>query len=297
MSDAPISLETLQALIASLCQEDTAAGSGKGWTMDNPTHGHCTIVAAVVQRLFGGDLMRASLEGTEFAEYSSHYWNRLPDDSEIDLTEDQFQGRLQPIEDLEPIVRDRSYALGASDAGERYAKFSLRLAEKLDPNNSLFADDIYRECILQALQSPCQKMGKGAVIATDEGDIIHSDYNRFQEGLEDMCTPECIRMTIASRTDSMIGACGHAEEALLWEASRDGLEMSFLHVYVATTGPNGLPLFERPRPEFTCIRCAVQMVNANLGSVNVIYDGQWHRQSPQEALKSSAAYALGDKKI
>ncbi len=164
--------------------------------------------------------------------------------------------------------------------------------------NDFFSQDvIYKECLVQARCSPCQKMGKGSVVTDDTGKILFADHNRFIEGLEYLCAGKCIRLDMPSRTDGMIGSCGHAEEVLLIKAATAGHELSELHVYVATVGPDGEPYNERPRPEFTCLRCSVQMVNAGLGSVNVVFNGAWHRQTPVEAVKSSAAYALGEKKI
>ena len=46
--------------------------------------GQCAVTALVVQDFLGGELIRAFVCG------ESHYWNRLPDGSELDLTADQF---------------------------------------------------------------------------------------------------------------------------------------------------------------------------------------------------------------
>jgi hypothetical protein len=54
------------------------------WSPENPTHGQCAITALVIQDLLGGDLLKGKVNGAD------HYWNRLPDSSEFDLTRDQF---------------------------------------------------------------------------------------------------------------------------------------------------------------------------------------------------------------
>jgi len=59
------------------------------WHRDNPARGQCGTTALVVHELLGGDLMLAEVyeHGTQTGH---HYWNRLPDGSEVDLTREQF---------------------------------------------------------------------------------------------------------------------------------------------------------------------------------------------------------------
>jgi hypothetical protein len=47
---------------------------------------HCAAVATVVQVLMGGDIVTGRVKGVQ------HYWNRLPDGKEVDLTSCQFGG-------------------------------------------------------------------------------------------------------------------------------------------------------------------------------------------------------------
>lgn len=161
----------------------------------------------------------------------------------------------------------------------------------------MLADDpIYKECIRQARMSPCQKKGVGAVLVDSSGFILEADHNRTIEGLESLCTPTCIRFSIQSRTESMIGACGHAEERILWKAKNIHV-LWFCDLYVAGVTAEKEPE-QRKVPEFTCLRCAVAMYYAGLRSVYVAYQGtSWVRQMPEEALASAKAYALGEKKI
>jgi 8-oxo-dGTP pyrophosphatase MutT (NUDIX family) len=59
------------------------------WTPDNPSRGQCGVTALVVQDLLGGELVLGEVfEGG--ARRGAHYWNRLPDGTEVDLTRDQF---------------------------------------------------------------------------------------------------------------------------------------------------------------------------------------------------------------
>jgi hypothetical protein len=57
----------------------------------SPLHMHCGVVAAAVQRRFGGTVRTAQLV---FAGgiMDTHIWNRLPDGVEVDLTSDQYGG-------------------------------------------------------------------------------------------------------------------------------------------------------------------------------------------------------------
>lgn len=55
-----------------------------GWSRANPSWGQCAVTALVVQDFFGGILLCARVNGYE------HYWNRVGDSWEIDLTREQF---------------------------------------------------------------------------------------------------------------------------------------------------------------------------------------------------------------
>jgi hypothetical protein len=54
--------------------------------LTSPLRGHCTAVATTIKGMFGGDIVRGRVNG------ESHYWNRLPDGTEVDLTSCQFGG-------------------------------------------------------------------------------------------------------------------------------------------------------------------------------------------------------------
>jgi hypothetical protein len=87
---------------------DTALDNA--WWPEQPSRGQCAVTALVIQELVGGELLRAVTSGV------SHYWNRLPDGTEVDLTRDQFDvfdpGDVQ--------VRTREYALSYAATADRY---------------------------------------------------------------------------------------------------------------------------------------------------------------------------------
>lgn len=60
------------------------------WNPANPARDQCGMTALVVQDVLGGDLILAEVH-VDGAQVGHHYWNRLPDGSEVDLTADQFR--------------------------------------------------------------------------------------------------------------------------------------------------------------------------------------------------------------
>lgn len=113
-------------ILRRICSRETAHDSAV-WTADNPLHGHCAVVALLAQDLFGGTILRVSLEGTEFAAMRSHYYNLLPDGAERDFTREQFGGRFP--EGLRAEERARSYLFSNSDTLNRYVLLEERFQE------------------------------------------------------------------------------------------------------------------------------------------------------------------------
>ncbi|WP_173264634.1 YunG family protein [Streptomyces pacificus] len=59
------------------------------WTEDNPARDQCGVTALVLHDLLGGDLLRGEVHvAGERVDY--HWWNRLGQGIEIDLTREQF---------------------------------------------------------------------------------------------------------------------------------------------------------------------------------------------------------------
>jgi len=114
----------LKKLLPTICDQKTSQDP-IGWTQENPLWGHCAVIALIVQDYFGGDLLRASLRLAP----GSHYWNRLPDGTEVDRTARQF-GDSYPIL-TDPIIRTREYVLSYPDTAERYKLLKSRLGKLL----------------------------------------------------------------------------------------------------------------------------------------------------------------------
>lgn len=100
------------------CRETSA--DPEGWRPENPSWGQCAITALAVQAMCGGDLLRSTVGGV------SHYWNRLPDGREVDLTFQQFGPGA--TYDAPPIVRERSYLTDSPQTMRRYSLLMERMA-------------------------------------------------------------------------------------------------------------------------------------------------------------------------
>ncbi len=280
-------------LLQPLCDLDTTADR-EGWTRENPLWGHCAVASLAAQDRFGGTLMRASLEKfPKFAHMRSHYWNRFPHSGQHDFTRPQF-GADAP-EGMEAEERTRAYVLSHAATMERYKLLSWRLAEVENRGNALFENGIYHQCYMAAMGSPCQKMRFGCVL-THAGEVVAATCNGTIDPLKHLCEPKCIRFNITSRTESMIGACGHAEEFAIKTAMDKGVPLSECDLYIAGVQMNGSPWL-KTQAEHTCLRCAVQMHNARIRRVFVPVGKKWESLTTAQALTQAAAYATGQKSV
>lgn len=76
-------------LLSDCCSKETCYPKlADKWKRSNAWLGHCAIVAAIVQKHCGGSIA--------YNHELNHYWNVLDDDTEVDLTRDQFPG----VEDI-----------------------------------------------------------------------------------------------------------------------------------------------------------------------------------------------------
>lgn len=279
-------------LLPVICDQETSQDSN-GWTPENPLWGHCAVVSLVAQNLFGGELLRGSLtEVPGFEHMRSHYWNKLADGNIEDFTKPQF-GANYP-HGLKAEVRERSYVLSFPETVKRYKLLALRLAKGISNGNPIFDNPIYQRCFYAALDSPCQKMKFGCVI-THDSEIIYEGCNKTIEPLKSLCESKCIRFSITSRTESMLGACGHAEEGM-WDVVHRGVPIHECELYIAGFHANGLPWLKQTA-EHTCLRCAVQMYNAHLKTIYVPVVDRWIGITPEQALDTARSYATKEKTV
>jgi hypothetical protein len=83
--------DTMRALreLRKVCIEAASEETSWGVYLHNrsPLFGHCLAVSWLVRGRFGGDVLHGVLR-----ESKGHFWNRLPDGTQVDLTSDQFPG-------------------------------------------------------------------------------------------------------------------------------------------------------------------------------------------------------------
>lgn len=110
-SEIPVSIEVLARAIRAAWSAETSLA--EDWSPMHPSVGQCAVTALVVQDFFGGDLLQSVVQGV------SHYWNRLPDGTELDLTRDQFD---RFVLEREPEIRSREYVLSFPQTVVRYQR-------------------------------------------------------------------------------------------------------------------------------------------------------------------------------
>ncbi len=134
-------LSALQAVFQECWRRETSYEPEK-WSPENPTHGQCAITALVIQDLLGGGLLRGRVNGAE------HYWNRLPDSNELDLTRDQF-GTAASVTMPETVSRE--YVLSFPKTVRRYERLSQLLTAALKEIGR--AELIDAACSIRAVSS------------------------------------------------------------------------------------------------------------------------------------------------
>jgi hypothetical protein len=96
------------------------------WPKDCPSNGQCAVTALVIQDYEGGIIQRVRTLS------SSHYYNRLADGTDLDLTRDQFG----PYEVFgEPQERTREYILSFPETARRYELLLSRVREYIAASN------------------------------------------------------------------------------------------------------------------------------------------------------------------
>lgn len=119
-------VNTLKRYLLLTWDAKTAKGD---WTPDCPSLNQCAITSLVVQDFFGGDLLRCLMTNGD-----SHYWNRLPNGSEVDFTEDQFDYITdQPIK-RDFVIRAREYVLSFPETVVRYNLLKNRIEQLIAKN-------------------------------------------------------------------------------------------------------------------------------------------------------------------
>lgn len=81
--------------------------TAKQWSPENPANGQCNVTAAVIQDLYGGEILRTRYPTVW------HYYNRI-DGRRVDLTDSQFSrpgARFEAPGHYDDEVSDRDAAM------------------------------------------------------------------------------------------------------------------------------------------------------------------------------------------
>lgn len=89
------------------------------WTPENPAFGQCLPTALLVYKYFGGRILHC--------RHQHHWWNRLPDGREVDLTRSQFSNNV-------------IFCVDRVDSARRY------LRSKETRKRRPFLEDIFKRC-------------------------------------------------------------------------------------------------------------------------------------------------------
>jgi hypothetical protein len=90
---AEITQQDLEAAIRAAWALDTCDPvDADDWSAANPSRGQCGSTALTIHDLLGGELLIAEVLRNDGSRQGVHYWNLLPDGTEIDLTREQFAG-------------------------------------------------------------------------------------------------------------------------------------------------------------------------------------------------------------
>jgi hypothetical protein len=108
-----MTIDELRNLLERAWDGETSASPD--WTPANPSLGQCAITALVVRDWFDGELLRCPIPG------NSHYWNRLPNGVEVDLTADQFDS---PVDRVDIQTRTPEELLANPSTFERYRRLA-----------------------------------------------------------------------------------------------------------------------------------------------------------------------------
>ena len=120
---------TLEAVILALRESwgpDTCAPEDvDDWTPDNPARGQCATTAVVIHDHLGGSLVRGEVH-VDGRQVDFHWWNRLPDGEQVDITIEQFG----PHERVVGAV-DVARPTGPTRLDAQYAVLSDRVTARL----------------------------------------------------------------------------------------------------------------------------------------------------------------------
>lgn len=112
------------------------------WHEGNPSRGQCGPTALVLHDVFGGELVLGEVH-IEGARSGFHWWNRLPDGTEVDLTRQQFRPH-------EIVTTVRTGVRPAGAPGRCQGQYELLRRRVLEPAPVATADPVRLALIVLA---------------------------------------------------------------------------------------------------------------------------------------------------
>jgi len=314
-----IPLVELKYLLKNSCSRETSDAPDK-WTPENPTQGHCFVMACIVQDLLRYGIKKALFpkEWVDKLGSRSHYWNEVCDANGmeiIDLSRAQFPPDF-PYEDL--VLGKvgelcagadwRSYGLDTTKYPKTVERYVV-LREKVEGllnSNPLFTDQKFQHAWELAFsgESVCPKMRFACSVYDKAGNLVTESTNKLftvSFGKKRDCSldgSECGRMNILSRVDATVGDCGHAPIWCLKQVFDLGLkprDLPMLDFYEGGFHPDGSPWW-RKEASYTCTYCENMFAIFGLDKIYGAFDGAWHPLWTKDSLYSSPEYAKGLKK-
>lgn len=114
------SIEELIIALRKSWSADTSY-SRSDWSVDNPARGQCVVSSLVVQKYFGGELLRYRVSGEGINE--THYSNVLGDGTVLDTTASQYKKPMtfnNELIDLKGFASTREKRLSDPETRSRY---------------------------------------------------------------------------------------------------------------------------------------------------------------------------------
>jgi hypothetical protein len=125
---ASITREDIEAAVRAAWARDTCDPVDvEDWSPASPARGQCGTTALTINDLLGGELLVAEVLHADGSRQGVHWWNRLPDGTEIDLTREQFS-RHEVIQ--QPRAMQRPSEL-PKRAAEQYLTLKQRVLHTL----------------------------------------------------------------------------------------------------------------------------------------------------------------------
>ncbi|TLW93159.1 hypothetical protein FFT09_06970 [Saccharomonospora piscinae] len=109
------------------CWDEQTCDPAVTWNPDNPAAGHCGVTSMALTELLGGVLLCAGVTLRDGTPNGMHYWNRLDNGLEIDITRDQFRDG----EKLGHPSTETPRRLPTARMATRYDLYAARVRDRL----------------------------------------------------------------------------------------------------------------------------------------------------------------------